>query len=345
MDDWESDHVTTADGVVVPVRATAHRPSWDALPALLRTAIERRLGAAVVSAWSAGTGFTPGFASRLTLSDGRDVFVKAASSGHDRLHGFPLSDAYREEIRKLQALPDGIGAPPLLWHDELVVDAEHWVVAAYMYVDGAPPRRPWRSDQLVRVLDKLAEVSARLTPAPEGLELDTVAFELMETIAGRLEAVLRAEGPSEWLDQVSGLSTAAAGLIEGDSVVHMDLRDDNVLIDRAGDVWFVDWNWPVRGAGWVDAVCILLSAQGDGLDVETLLGEHPFTRDVDPHAIDALLAVLWSFWAVAVREPVPISSPHLRDHQRWYRDVTRAWLTERLAARSHGRRRMPPERS
>ena len=48
--------------------------------------------------------------------------------------------------------------------------------------------------------------------------------------------------------------------------------------------------------------------------------------------LDSLLAVLWTFWAAAVDEPVPPSSPHLRDHQRWYLEATRAWLASRLAS-------------
>jgi hypothetical protein len=98
---WERDRVVTSTGVVVPVRATARRPVWTELPAGVRDLVEGRLGAGVVSAHSTGTGFTPGFASRLVLDDGRSVFVKAASSAYDRAHGWPLSDAYRDEVRKL----------------------------------------------------------------------------------------------------------------------------------------------------------------------------------------------------------------------------------------------------
>ncbi|MBA2773027.1 MAG: hypothetical protein H0U36_03145, partial [Nocardioidaceae bacterium] len=131
--------------------------------------------------------------------------------------------------------------------------------------------------------------------------------------------------------------------LAGTGVVHMDLRDDNVLISDAGQVWFVDWNWPVVGPPWVDPVCILLSARGDGLDVESLIAEHPVFRGVPPRAVDCLLAVLWSFWGAAQHESVPAGSPHLRDHQRWYCDVTGGWLAERLAAAPSSRFVRPAE--
>jgi hypothetical protein len=172
--DWERDRVVTSTGVVVPVRATARRPRWAELPVTVRLLIERRLGSGVASALSAGTGFTPGFASRLTLDDGASVFVKAASSAYDSVHGWPLSDAYREEVRKLALLPQGIGSPLLLWSEDRLIDGEQWIVVAFEYVDGKPPRRPWRPDQLALVLDKVTAIAPLLTSAPEGLGLDPI---------------------------------------------------------------------------------------------------------------------------------------------------------------------------
>jgi aminoglycoside phosphotransferase (APT) family kinase protein len=334
MGDWRRDQVLTSTGVVVPVRATARRPLWAALPEGVRSLVEARAGAPVVSATSAGTGFTPGFASRLVLDDGSSVFVKAASSADDRRHGWALSDAYREEVRKVSHLPADIGAPRLRWHEDREIDGEQWVVAAFDFVDGQPPRRPWRDVELSLVLDKLAAVAPRLAPAPPALGLESLEEHLAGGAADRIAAVASREPDDEWLSTVSELcADALAGAIGGTSIVHMDLREDNVLIDVAGEVWFVDWNWPVVGAAWVDLVCILLSAAGDGHDADALLAAHPIGRGVDPHAVDSLLAVVWTFWAVAVDEPAPHGSPHLRDHQRWYLEASRGWLERRLAGR------------
>lgn len=330
---WQADRVTTRSGVVIPVRATARRPLWEQLPPAVRSLVQQQAGAVVLRASSAGTGFTPGFASRLDLDDGRRTFVKAASSADDRLHGWPLSDAYRDEVRKLAALPSGIGAPAVLWHRDVEIADERWIVVGFQYVDGAPPRRPWRLDQLQLVLDKLIDVADALAVVPVELDLETVSAEILDGYADRLAAVRRREGASEWLDRVDELCTDAHDLLAGDNIVHMDLRDDNILIGPEGDVWIVDWNWTVMGPPWVDLVCLLLSARGDGLDAEGLLREHPLSREAEPGAIDALLAVLWSFWAVAATHPVPSHSPHVRHHQKWYLETTESWLRERLSSR------------
>lgn len=332
---WRFDRVITRHGVGIPVRATARRPPWTQLPPSVRQVVETLAGGAVSNTESAGTGFTPGFASRLDLADGRRVFVKAASSADDALHGWALSDAYREEVRKLTALPPGIGAPALLWHRDLELEGCRWIVIGFEYVDGTPPRRPWRHEQLRLVLDKLTATATALTAVPVGLGLEPVAVELVGNSAHRLAEIEQpgADGSGadgSWMDIIASLCDEAATRIAGDSIVHLDLRDDNILIDSDGEVWFVDWNWPAVGAPWIDLVCVLLSARGDGLDVQELLSEHPLSRDVDPRSIDSLLAVLWSYWALARKKSVPKSSPFLREHQIWYLHVTESWLRERL---------------
>lgn len=331
---WSGDVVTTRDGTQIPVRATARRPRWQDLPVAVRGHIEMAAGASVVSTWSSGTGFTPGFASRLSLDDGREVFVKAASSADDRRHLWSLSDAYRDEARKLRGLGPRFGAPSLLWSHDVESEGERWVLLGLEYVAGVPPRRPWRADQLRLVLDRLAEVAPALADPPPELALAPVYDEIVVDFGDRLGRVRELSGSDAWLDTVAELCADSATLLVGGSLVHLDLRDDNVLITREGEVWFVDWNFPAIGAPWIDLVCLLLSARGDGLDVEAILRSHPLSRDVDPRAINALLALLWSYWGIAMTEPVPPHSPHLRDHQRWYGDVTRDWLHERLTSRS-----------
>lgn len=333
---WHLDTVSTRTGIVIPVRATARRPHWEQLPTAVHEVIEAKAGAPVVAAHSVGSGFTPGFASRLDLADGSRIFVKAASSADDVQHGWPLSNAYREEARKLRALPTSIGTPPLQWCVDEPIDGEQWVVLGFEYVDGTPPRRPWRADQLRLVLAKLAAVAPSLANAPAELAVDSAEVDLLADYQVRLARIRHLAGDGEWLRTVELLCSEAGPRLAGSSVVHLDLRDDNVLIDASGGVWFCDWNWPAVGAPWIDLICVLLSARGDGLDVDRMIADHPLTRDVDPHSIDCLLAALWSFWGVAKTQPVPVRSPHLRDHQTWYAEVTEMWLRDRLAARRTG---------
>lgn len=328
-DDWVSDHVMARDGTVLPVRATARRPTWVQLPAAVRHRIESLAGADVVDSWSAGTGFTPGFASRLDLADESRIFVKAGVSADDS-HGWNLGRAYREEARKLQSLPDGIGAPALLWHLDEVIAEQQWVVLCFAYAEGAPPRRPWRVDQLDLVLAKIADMAPVLAHPPAGLELTTFAEDFAEYPAW-ISHVRSRDGESSWLQTVEALAHESVDRCAGSGFQHLDLRDDNLVIGRDGRVWICDWNSPSLAAPWLDLVCVLISARGDGHDCDAILAVHPLTREVDPRSIDALLALLWLYFTNRCEAEVPMHSPHLRDHQAWYRDATRIWLEGRLA--------------
>jgi hypothetical protein len=328
-DEWIADRVVTRDGRVLPVRATARRPHWADLPAAARDAITLRLASEVISTSSTGIGFTPGFASRLDLTDGRRVFVKAASEADDGRYGWTLSDAYREEIRKLRALPSDLPAPALLWTVDDDIAGVRWVILCLEYVDGAPPRRPWQLDELRLVTDALARIAPLLAEVPHGLVLPLFAEEF-GAVDAWVSRVFERDGPTRWLEEVATLARESSTCCAGSAVVHLDLRDDNILIGRGGRVWICDWNWPLLGAPWLDLVTLLLAAAGDGLDADAVLATHPLTRNVEPRSIDAWLATLWLYFTTSMELPVPEHSPHLRDHQLWYADATGDWLHHRL---------------
>ena len=114
-----------------------------------------------------------------------------------------------------------------------------------------------------------------------------------------------------------------------DACVHTDARDDNFLLTRRGDALLCDWNWPSLGPIWLDAVDLLVSAYGDGLDADAILAEHPLTRDANPDHVDAWLAMLAGFMLEARERPVPSTSPYLRVHSNWWAEATWAWLASR----------------
>jgi hypothetical protein len=109
----------------------------------------------------------------------------------------------------------------------------------------------------------------------------------------------------------------------------MDVRDDNVLVRPDGTAVLCDWNWPIRGASWIDSLIALIGPRGDGLDVEQVLSERPLTRDVPRDDIDVVLALVTGYFYKVCDDPVPATSPHIRDHQRWQGDVVWQWLCER----------------
>ena len=46
--------------------------------------------------------------------------------------------------------------------------------------------------------------------------------------------------------------------MSGDTLVHCDVRDDNILLTADGRALLCDWNFPFVGAGWLDAFLLLI---------------------------------------------------------------------------------------
>ena len=63
----------------VPHGRTARRLEWAHLPPQVRALVEGRLGSPVLRAGTQGSGFTPGFATRLTAEDGSRLLVREAN--------------------------------------------------------------------------------------------------------------------------------------------------------------------------------------------------------------------------------------------------------------------------
>jgi len=304
----------------VPHGHTAHRLDWVHLPPMVRRAISEQCGSPVTSADSQDSGFTPGFASVLHCEDGSRHFVKAASLIAQR----PFAEAYREEARKLAALPDDAPAARLRW----TLEAYDWYALSTEYVDARAPARPWQPAELQACVDMLVAAAAVLTPAPTGLDLPHAADEL-----GAWPAYwqhLRTTRPElPHLEEAAALAATFAEVTAGTTLVHTDVRDDNLLLTTDGRVLLCDWNWPMVGAVWLDSLFLLIGPRGDGLDVESAISRHPLLSAVPPEHLDVVLALVVGYFLKCADDPVPTTSPFLRDAQRWQGEVCWDWLCER----------------
>jgi hypothetical protein len=308
----------------VPAGATALRPAWPELPEHVRALVSARCGAGVVEATSVGSGFTPGFASSLLLTDGRRVFVKAA----DEATRAPFAASYRAEAVKLAVLPPTVAAPRLLWsHDQ-----DGWTVLAMQHVAGVQPPRPWTEGHLDAVLDALEGTAHALTPPPPGVQWPSFADDYGDLVASWSACVDKGRVPA-WLsahvDRCRGLAAAAVGLLDGNTACHTDVREDNILIGVDGQVWFCDWNWMVRAHPAFDSLAVLLCAHGDGHDADSLLERRAVTRDLPAGLVDGFLALMLGYFLHQAGEPAPDASPWLRAHQGWYALAAGRWLGRR----------------
>lgn len=308
--------------MTVPHAATAQRPDWAGVPEPVRDWVQDQLQARVLSATSELSGYTPGFAARLRLDDGRRVFAKIGGWGLDW-----LLESYAEEAIKRRLLPVGVPAPELISDAQAVIDDESWQLLIFDEIDGRPPHRPWTEADLAIAVRTVETAAQALTPAPAGYNWELLSDNLGGLGPDKEQMIIERFG--DHADELRELVTALPERCNGTTLVHLDLRDDNMIIGADGRGWIVDWNFPVLGKPFVDLVTLLMSARGDGQDVDQILDASPLVNRCDEEAIDSLLADLALYYAIACRGGEPDGSVYLREHQRWHAEVVADWLAER----------------
>ena len=136
-------------------------------------------------------------------------------------------------------------------------------------------------------------------------------------------------GFAEHAAEAADLAARHRAVTAGETLVHVDVRDDNILLATDGRALLCDWNWPVIGADWLDTLLLLIGPRGDGLDVDAALASSPVTRHVPAESIDVVIALVAGYFLLSATLPVPPTSPHIRDAQRWQGEVCWRWLAER----------------
>lgn len=116
----------------------------------------------------------------------------------------------------------------------------------------------------------------------------------------------------------------------GETLLHLDVRADNIVL-TPDQVYIVDWPWAAVGAWWVDVLAMASSVtmQG-GPSPEDFLAAFPAASQVDPGAIDAVLAAIAGYFTHGALQPAPPGLPTLRPFQAAQGKVARGWLAERL---------------
>lgn len=231
-------------------------------------------------------GYTPALRRIATLADASTVFVKAAVNA--------LTAGWlRTEQRSYEALAGATFLPRYLGSDGEVLVLEdlrsgHW-----------PP--PWRPGDLDRVRSTLDAVANH--PVPPGARTVEEAGGAMLRVWSKVAdepapfLALRLCAP-EWFERHIGtlVDAEARGALEGDALVHFDVRSDNLCLldDR---VVLVDWNNTLRGRADFDFTCMVPSVTLEG---------GPAPEELAPDADPLLVAMLTGYFAYnAGQPPIP----------------------------------------
>ena len=278
----------------------------------LAAAIERALGSRPVGYEARPGGYSTADRFRVSLADGRSVFVKSATAPH--LAGWLRRE--HEVYASLQGafIPrlagwDDDGTRPLLALEDL--SEADWQVGW----DGR------RVDAVRAALDELA----RSAPPPGTPAVRAGFGELFgrwNVVAGDPEPFLSTGLRSRnWLERrlPEILAAVECAPVDGDDLCHLDVRSDNLCF-RDGRALLVDWNWLSHANADLDLAAWLPSLAVEG---------GPLPWEVLPDS-GALAAFIAGVWAAVVGLPPPETAPTVRSLQRAQLTVALDWIDREL---------------
>lgn len=255
-------------------------------------------------------GYTPALRGIATLSDGSTAFVKLATNA--------LTDQWlRAEHRVYSALPDAPFRPAVrAWRPD--------PVPALALTDLSAARWPpaWRPGDVDAVMATLDTVHGLDLPGLPDISLE---------LAGGWAAVADDPAPflalglvsPAWLSaSLPELCAADASVsLAGDTVLHSDVRSDNLCLRRSGVCCLIDWNHTSRGAAWVDAAFWSASLRAEGgPPPESLLGQVP-----------GQAAVVSGYFAARAGLPIIPQAPRVRAVQLQQLSSALPWVIRALS--------------
>jgi aminoglycoside phosphotransferase (APT) family kinase protein len=311
--------------------AEGARVNWHDVPQPVRAAIERVCGAPVVEARSQPGGFSPGVAARVRCADGTAWFVKAASAEVN-------ADSPKMHRREASVLA---GLDPLIAAGRLsaprlrgTAESGPWFALVADDVDGRQPPLPWRDADLSAVLaavdrlaDTVAPASLTVPAISDYLEADFTGWRILSQapVDDRLDPWSRTRLP-----ELAALEATWAAHVAGDTLLHNDIRADNLLLTRDG-VTLVDWPHACRGAAFCDVVFFAPSvAMQGGPEPAALLSRSRAGRAVSRDALAAAVCAIAGYFTERALRPAPPGLPTVRPFQAAQGEVARRWLATLL---------------
>lgn len=258
-------------------------------------------------------GFTRALRLVATFADGSTAFVKAATE----------SDTAKW-IRREIVVYETLGEKPFLprYHGSANRAESDLPVLVLEDLTKAHWGPPWRDGDVEKVLEVLAAVRPCKTLFVDGFlpsqDAERAALASWHKVAADPEPFLSLGFCSrQWLESAlpTLLHADATALLDGNDLVHQDVRSDNLCFTDDGRAVLVDWNWSCYGNGLVDIAGWLPSLHREGGPApETILPNQP-----------ELAAILAGYWAANAGRP-----PHDFDTTGRIRAIQKAQLTTAL---------------
>lgn len=279
--------------------------------------VRRALGATPI-AWRAASGHGAPSNRRFVvgLEDGRSAFVKIAAFDY-------TADWLREERRVYAALDGRPFLPRLLgWDDDGLAPA-----LAIEDLSSATWPPPWDAAGIDAVLATVDDVHAATPPGgvPTAAESQFGQDGWPDVAADPEPFLALGLCSPTWLSDHLPVLAAASAIaeIEGTSLLHFDVRSDNLCLHGNRAV-LVDWNGACVGNPLLDAASWLPSLEAEGGPAP-----HQILPDGTP-GLPSIASLLAGFFCARAGLPAIPQAPHARPLQLIQARTSLPWATRLL---------------
>ena len=249
------------------------------------------------------------------LGNGRSAFVKIAA--YDYTAGW-----LRDEFRIYSALDGQPFLPRLIgWDDDGLAP-----VLALEDLSGATWPPPWDVARIDAVLTSLASVHASQPPegVPPAVESQFGQDGWPAVIADPEPFLSLGLCSPDWLDHLPTLAAASANAeIDGNSLLHFDVRSDNLCLQE-GTAVLVDWNSACVGNPVLDTASWLPSLEAEGGPAP-----HVILPDETP-GMPAIASLLAGYFCARAGLPAIPQAPHARPLQLLQSKTALPWAARLL---------------
>jgi hypothetical protein len=229
----------------------------------LKPRIELLLGKRALASRAVLGGYTPAERQVVTFEDGTSCFVKAATNSR-------TAEALRAEYNVYSQASTDVLPRLLAWAD----DAEPLLILEDLSSARWPP--PWRTDDVDAVLEALTDIHRLNVSGLPDVRHHYACKNWWPSVQAEPDGFLSLGlASSQWLSESLPVLTNATdhAPLEGDAVVHFDVRSDNLCFD-SDRCLLVDWNHASRGNGDLDIATWLPSLEAEGGPAPETIFEH-----------------------------------------------------------------------
>lgn len=324
------------------------KPDVGEWPAALKTDVEKQVGANITKAHIQYGGYSAAFSCIAKTEDGKTYFIKGSHPA-EMSHG---AKTLAQEIHIYKSVDILKEISPAFIGQAHYGGEDDWRLGIWQALQGPGIKTSWTDQDFKYFGETMKKLYTEFDPdKADVLPADQTNF-IKDIISGKnswqkftafedrkdqfCSIFEDQDAARAWLDShlPQLIKDSRSPVDHFQTLVHFDLRHDNILFDEAGSALLIDWpNGCIAPAGY-DLVCLscdlMAHGNGDAWDIFKKLSDTQ-TLNISESDVIAILSKISGYYALNAYREIPDRLPRLR----WIQKAFLYCMTEWLARLNH----------